>query len=257
MRKVRRSRRTKKDLENSILQAASELIEEAGFNNVTISAIVQKAEIEPAVFYNRYKDLNDLFDKFVRSFDYWLNDSFNFDPVNNTPQTNCENLLIGLVDSISSDNIMQKLLVWELHDHNYITRRTAENRERHSQNLITYFQENFSDKELDIRVTSALLISGIYYLSLHKKISTFCGVDFNTKEGVALLKQNIQVLLNRIYCKCDIDRKVTKHIENNNIEIAKKLLDNNVDIEIVKQSTGLSSNILSKIMKKSKQEKKE
>lgn len=255
MEKSRRIRRTKQDLENSILQAARDLIEETGFNNVTISAIVQKAKIEPAVFYNRYNDLNDLFDKFVREFDYWLNDSFNFDPVNNSSQVNCENLLLGLVDSINSSAVMQKLLIWELVDHNYITRRTADNRERHSKNLVEYFENTHSDPEIDISVSSALIISGIYYLSMHKRISTFCGINFNSKEGLNLLKKNIQALVSRIYSNTDVEKNNKKMIENNSIEIAHKLLSNNVDIEIVREATGLSYSVLNKLILKKGQQK--
>ncbi len=83
---------------------------------------------------------------------------------------------------------MQKLLIWEVSDSNYITERTAENRERHSQNLVEYFEKTDSDPNINIRVVSALLISGIYYLALHKNISTFCGIDFRSKEGLLLLK---------------------------------------------------------------------
>jgi AcrR family transcriptional regulator len=242
----KRIRRSKQDIESIILEAASDLIIESGFNNVTISSIVQKAKIEPAVFYKRYSDVNDLFDKLVREFDYWLNDAFNFDPLNNKPQTNCENLLIGLIDSINSNPTMQKLLIWELSEDNYITRRTSDNRERHSQPLVDYFVNNYSDPELDIKVVSAIIISGIYYLALHKNRSTFCGIDFESKEGISLLKKNVHFLVNRIYS--------TKYndINNRNIEIACRLLADNVDARIVKNATGVSDAMIDRLLNSGK-----
>lgn len=54
----RRKRRSSKDIEESILNAATILIKEGGFNNLTATGIMQKAGIEPVQFYKRYKDLD-------------------------------------------------------------------------------------------------------------------------------------------------------------------------------------------------------
>ena len=58
----RRKRRNSKDIEEAILDAATVLIREGGFGNLTATGIMQKAEIEPIQFYKRYKDL----DAFIR-----------------------------------------------------------------------------------------------------------------------------------------------------------------------------------------------
>ena len=199
MEKKKRNRRTAKDIEQTILNATGELIEKNGFSNVTLSDVLQKAKIEPGVFYKRYNSLTDLFEKYVRTYDYWMNDAFDFNPAKNVPEQNCENLLIGLVDAINSNPSMQKILAWEVAEDNYITRRTAKNREIHTEPLIDYFIENYTDSKIDIRVVSALLTSGIYYLCLHKDMSTFCHIDFSTEEGLTALKTNIKEIIKRLY----------------------------------------------------------
>ena len=52
----KRKQRTKKDIDESINNAAIQLIEEKGFQNIAVTAIMQRAKIEPVVFYNRYDD---------------------------------------------------------------------------------------------------------------------------------------------------------------------------------------------------------
>ncbi|MDU1906458.1 MAG: TetR family transcriptional regulator [Dysgonomonas sp.] len=240
----RRTRRKREDIEKSILAATEEVVKEVGFNNATISAIIQKAKIETPVFYKRYKDLYDLLDKFVRPYDYWLKDNINFDPDNLSLMDNNINLLLDLVDSINSDKskIMQQVLIWELTNDNEITRRTADNRERNSKNLIDFFSENFKDPDIDIRAISALFISGIYYLAMHKQISTFCFIDFDTKEGIDILKRSIKGVIKKMYMH---NENVIEEAEKKKaIEIAKKMHGSGVDIEHIIEYTGLSEDQL-------------
>ena len=55
--KERRKRRSAKDIEESILDAANQLIENDGFSKLTVTGIIHLAEIEPVQFYHRYEDL--------------------------------------------------------------------------------------------------------------------------------------------------------------------------------------------------------
>lgn len=53
--KERRKRRSTKDIEESIINAATRFIETEGFSNLTVTSIMRQAEIEPVQFYNRCK----------------------------------------------------------------------------------------------------------------------------------------------------------------------------------------------------------
>lgn len=61
--KERRKRRSAKDIEESILDAANQLIENDGFSKLTVTGIIHLAEIEPVQFYHRYEDLNKFIDE--------------------------------------------------------------------------------------------------------------------------------------------------------------------------------------------------
>lgn len=72
--KERRKRRSAKDIKESIINAATHLIETEGFSNLTVTGIMRQAEIEPVQFYNRYDDLNKFIDEYVKKYDYWFSD---------------------------------------------------------------------------------------------------------------------------------------------------------------------------------------
>lgn len=58
--KTRKARRTKADIEKAINEAARSTIMEKGFAQTTILDIIKKAKIEPATFYKRYKNLENV-----------------------------------------------------------------------------------------------------------------------------------------------------------------------------------------------------
>ena len=66
---------------------------------------------------------------------------------------------------------MQELLKWEICDENTITKRTAQMREFNTMPLVRRFQRVFAESDVKIGSLSALLIGGVYYLILHKKLS--------------------------------------------------------------------------------------
>lgn len=70
--KTRNPRRTKAAVDEAIRKAAEREILDNGFSESLVSNIIKKAKIEARVFYLRYKDLNEFYDGFVKSYDYWF-----------------------------------------------------------------------------------------------------------------------------------------------------------------------------------------
>lgn len=68
----RRKRRTKADIENCIMEVATKIIGEKGFAELKVTEIARQAQIEPIVFYNRYADLTEFVDEYVKKYDYWF-----------------------------------------------------------------------------------------------------------------------------------------------------------------------------------------
>lgn len=234
----KRVRRTKEDIEKALFQAAISVIEKVGFQGLTVTSILKEAKADPPVFYNRYKDMNDFIEKFVRNYDYWLNDSIAINIENDAAVDNIRDIMIHLIDELRDNSCMQKLLAWELSDNNFITRRTAQNRDNNSESLIGFFESRFKKADVNFNVATAILIGGIYYLIIHREVGTFNKIDFSTKEGIGLLKSTIAAILSKLFD--DSVANPSKEVER----IAVELMKNGVSIDIIQRSTGLSKSAI-------------
>lgn len=180
---TRRPRRSKADIEEAIMKAAVAQIKKKGFSLALVTDIVKKAKIEPIVFYNRYKNLGEFYDEFVKKYDYWLSDFVRDNLKNMDSPGIYGDVLDKLMRNLLDDPIMVEILRWEISEGNHITERTARLRELHSQELIVMAGEVDAVPAVDVVAVSALLIAGIYFLVLHKDRSTFGGIDLNTDDG--------------------------------------------------------------------------
>lgn len=245
-----RIRRTNQEIDESLFKATEKLVAENGFPNLTMKTIYTGANIEHAVFYKRYNDLNDFLEKFVRKYDYWLNDSVEFNPKLEATK-NLQNILSKLVDCILESPSMQKLLIWEMVENNYITQRTAQNRDLNCNQFINYFIEEYKDSDVDYSYTCSLIIGGIYYLLLHRDMGTINFIDFRKKESIEKLKETIRVVINKLFSESRSSESSYKAVKNETIRIAKELIKSDVDYSIIKQTTKLDDIVLQSLINSS------
>lgn len=193
--KPKRYRRTKADIERSIEKAAKDIILRKGFSGVTVLDIIKRAKIEPITFYTRYRNLEEFFDSFVREYDYWFCEMTHISSEEKqVTQEGYNEIVRRLFDNLKDDSIMMELLRWEVNECNSVTRRTAMNRELHTLPLASAYEKLFDGAGVDFVAISSLLIAGIYYLSLHRKCSPFCGIDVSTEEGCARIQHSLTQL---------------------------------------------------------------
>lgn len=209
--KKRRARRTKTTIERDVLNAVSSLIEEVGFANVTLTGVAQRAQIEATVFYRRYANLEELFDQYTRKYDYWLGNLAEMMPNDLTHEESLRWILKNLIVALYKNKGMQELLIWELSDDNPVTRRTAGLRESINEPLIRLLEHCFEGSGLDMNVICAMIISGIYYLILHRNRSKFCDVDFSTKKGKVRLQEAVDHLITVLFAELKRQHEM-KHI---------------------------------------------
>lgn len=230
--KNRRKRRTIAEVEKDILNAVSVTVGKYGFSNVTLSAVAKKAKVELSVIYRHFGSLDGLLDRYVQEYDLWLNNSVDFDT---------DNVVTGLdyylttadaiVDLFYENKHMQQLLLWELTDVNPTTEYTSTKREEATAKIIEHFEQMFQHTPIDIRSITAVMVAGVYLITLHKDVSTFCGVDFSTVQGkqklINALKQLSTLIFNSL--------KSNNELKN----IARKLYDEGVNKDIILRVTGV------------------
>ena len=238
-----RYRRTRATLEQDIITAAEQLIGEKGFSRLKLTELCEKAKIESPVFYNRYEDIDDFVEKFVRNYDYWLSDNVTLDTKNLSPVENMNHIIQTLIDSLAANPVMQKLIAWELNENTYVTRRTAQNRDNTSQEVIHYFENQLKANDINFNVGCAILIGGVYYLIMHKDLATFNNIDFSTDEGMQMLKETVTKMIYKLFGTArgkaaSTTEKLTSQ------RIARNLLQSGVDRDTILKATGLSEDEL-------------
>lgn len=197
--KPRRQRRSKADIEAAIQKAAIVQIKKKGFARALVTDIVKRARIEPIVFYNRFKNLDEFYDAFVKRYDYWISDltrSFNSSLDNEDGYVEA---LQALLDALMGDSLMTELLRWEVAEGTSITERTAKLREIDFNTIIDRVEQSICSQDNDVVAISALIVAGIYFLVLHKDRSTFAGIDLNSTDGNERLKNAFAQLGRMLY----------------------------------------------------------
>ena len=213
----KRFRRTKVAIERDVMLAVGSLIEELGFSNVTLTGVAERAKIEPAVFYRRYANLEELFEKYTQKYDYWLAGLAENIPKNLNELDMYSWIMDHLVQELLKNKGMQQLLIWELSDDNVITRRTSKLREVVNQPLLAMLEQKFKGTGLDVNVICAMMISGIYYLILHRKRSEFCGIDFNTRVGKEKLRAGVKQMSQLLFAQVQKKNEIAERLRSEGV----------------------------------------
>lgn len=196
-----RIRRTKATIIEDIRKAAVESVLKRGFSGSLVSEIIKKAKIEPVVFYNRYQNLEEFFSEFVKGYDYWFSDVAKEANKQETPHDQFIALIEGLQECMIEKSVMQELIRWEIAEGNDITKRTASIREMFTLPLAEKYDNLFKNTGIDFVAIATIIVSGLYYLYLHKDRSTFCNIDMNTEEGRNRINQAIKFLSELLFNK--------------------------------------------------------
>lgn len=194
-----RIRRTKATIIEDIRKAAVESVLKRGFSGSLVSEIIKKAKIEPVVFYNRYQNLEEFFSEFVKGYDYWFSDIAKEANKQKSPYNQFIALINGLQECMIKKTVMQELIRWEIAEDNEITNRTASIREMFTLPLAEKYDNIFKNSGIDFVAIATIIISGLYYLYLHKDRSTFCNIDVNTEEGRNRINQAIKFLAEPLF----------------------------------------------------------
>lgn len=202
-----RIRRTKATIIEDIRKAAVESVLKRGFSGSLVSEIIKKAKIEPVVFYNRYQNLEEFFSEFVKGYDYWFSDVAKEANKQETPHDQFIALIEGLQECMIEKSVMQELIRWEIAEGNDITKRTASIREMFTLPLAEKYDNLFKNSGIDFVAIATIIISGLYYLYLHKDRSTFCNIDMNTEEGRNRVNQAIKFLSELLFNKRNMGKE--------------------------------------------------
>lgn len=235
--KIQRIRRSRNELRTVMLDAVSQLAKEKALAQITLTEVGQRAGIRTDVLRNNFSSMEKILAIYASSVDYWVSDVFDtFHPSACVDGDELKHTLVNLARTLYDNTDMQRILLWELTEDNPNTRRMAASREQFYRDVIEAYHEKFRVTGLQIDIMAALLTAGIYYLVLHRKRSTFWGVDFNKRAGRERLMESIDQLTGLIF---DALRE-----RNRTTEIARSLKAKGVTESLIAECTGLPAAVV-------------
>lgn len=187
-----------------IINAVGRVLNKHGYPGLTIANIATAAKVDRKLIYTYFGTLDSLVELYITKRDYWkskakssISSLMEKESINDEEMSG---LLKGQFETVMHDQILQRILQWELSEDNALLRKLAQDREDIGEELIRKYEKSKPvDYAEDIRPTLALQVAGLYYLAMHARTngSTFCGLDLNTETD----QQRIIRALERILSK--------------------------------------------------------
>lgn len=238
--KKRRPRRSKQQIQKTVIDAVSSLVKEIGFSNITISAISQKSEVDVNAILRNFGSLENLLDVYSHFFDFWFRNTLdNKESFQKNPARYYKESVLSMAENLYNNREIQAMLIWEVCDDNSTTRKIAKNREISNAPIIKKITEIVKDTGINFDVMAAILTAGIYYLIIRRKRSTFWGVDFSTRDGKNRLLETINQIMDICFNLLEQQNKV--------YEIAKRMKCKGIDIEMIAECTCLDKELIERL----------
>lgn len=242
--KKKRIRRTNAEVEGAISAAMDKFVKEYGLLRITANMVMDEAKIESPVFYNRYDSIDDLIYEYISERDFWIKGTLPFKDIEKIgPEEYYIQTLLKLLETLQNSKSARDVLIWELMSESEASCKTARLKEMENEALLVYYSRLFREKKTNIRAVTAMLIAGIYYLSIHKDKSTFCGLDINRKEDRNTVENLIRNIVKGLFADIDHD-----YIDSRTIDTARKMAEKGIDMKTISDILEIEENDLRYIL---------
>ncbi len=191
-------RRTNKEIERSIYQAAGKIAVKKGVEHISLRSVAEEAEMDIGVLNRRFKDDDDLIREYTKRYDFFINDLLvlvNPDEFT-SPRSYFESLANVFVKQLHRNKEMQAIMRWEMSYDTSLTRRSARKRDELLSEVLPQISSRISPSYVcSPNAILAVLVAGMYYIVLRENRSSFCGIEFNSKEGRKTLSEALSVII--------------------------------------------------------------
>lgn len=222
----RRPKRKPIDIQQALYTAITQIISERGFPHLNIQNVARKAAVSKDIIYKYYQKFDNLLEKYFEQYDFWLTFAHTISNRYSSYEDFFKGILNELYTIMEQNKEFQCIIRWEVAAPNNFVAAKAQWREKFCQDMLEENEKYYAPYGIDIKTLYAVLISGIYYLILRKDISTFCDVDFSSKEGKARMNRTIEFLGDLL-----TDHIQKKQQDDHNKQIASNLLKRNLSYE--------------------------
>lgn len=200
---VRNKERTKANL----VTALGKILKKDGFSGLSITRVADVAKVDRRLIYDYFGSLEGLVKEYLNSNDYW---KINPEEIDDIVQASKEdagkmlayNVLENQFDSLINNEEMRRIITWGLSEKLPSLKELDLKREDIGDRVLSeVFDGHFKNSDKNFRALYAVLMGGVYYLTLHAKMqeNSFCGIDLQQKSGQEEIKKALKQLIELAY----------------------------------------------------------
>lgn len=179
--KVRDAEQTQRDL----LEAVGKILAEHGFRGLNTKNITDLIGKDKNIIRYHFKNLKELEKAYINEKDYWPPFFKRFNLGLSPEREKVEMMFTELMQEnfryFFGNKEMQQIILWQISEANPLLRCISESRETEGAKLLQLTDPYFQDTGINFRAVLALLLGGLYYVTLHARYnkSTVSGIDVN------------------------------------------------------------------------------
>ena len=200
---VRNKERTKE----RVIAAAGYILKKHGFSGLNITNVASRAKVDRRLIYDYFGGLEGVIKEYLNANDYWKIDPDNLNDLLENNEADHGKLLSYTVledqlESLMGNEEMRRIIAWGLSEKLQELKELDLKRENAGEAVFReIIDQHFANGEKNFRAIYALLMGGVYYLTLHARMqeNPFCGIDLQKQEGQEAIKKAIKQVIDAAY----------------------------------------------------------
>ncbi|MDN5424179.1 MAG: hypothetical protein L0G07_12330, partial [Chryseobacterium sp.] len=172
-----------------------------------ITKVATKANVDRKLIYEYFGGLEGLVKDYLNSRDYWSsNGEYTQEIIEKSKDDFGQQMLCSLLekqlDSLIDDEELRWIISWGVSERSAALEELNQKRELFGEQFLNEIaDEYFKDKDIKIRPVAALLIGGIYYMTLiaHTNNGLMCGIDIRKEEAQTEIKKTLKQIVEWAY----------------------------------------------------------
>ncbi|MBO9672147.1 MAG: TetR family transcriptional regulator [Sphingobacteriaceae bacterium] len=200
---VRNKERTKSNL----IAALGKILKKDGFSGLNITKVAEVAKVDRRLIYDYFGGLDGLVHEYLSRNDYWKINTDDIDHIVEASKVDAGKALTYRVledqfDSLINNEEMRRIITWGLSEKLPILKELDLKRETIGDQILSEVVDGyFKNTDKNFRAIYALLMGGVYYLTLHAKMqeNPFCGIDIKQPAGEQAIKDALKQIIDLTY----------------------------------------------------------
>jgi len=181
--------------EQRLIDAVEELVIEQGFEKLGVRMVADKAGVDKKLIYRYFKSLDGLIYECLKQHDFWSNESLELPEVSDLKDY-AKGLFRKQVDELRSNDILKRLIRWELSNVNEFVSELRKQREDNGLLRLKDLSNMTGIPFEDLAAISSIVTGGITYLVLlEDNCRYYNGIDIQSNDGWEKLSKSIDNMI--------------------------------------------------------------